>query len=210
MGKCYMGSSLRNDIASLTNIHKYGLWVGNCCSSNKFDEPECFGEAALRASNKGAVGYIGATELTFFDQDFYWSVGFKTFSANPSYDPNHLGAYDRLFHINGESSNDWYTTQGQYIVAGNLAVQESGTWQTWKLYYWETYHLMGDPSLKILTSCSETNISGIISSNTSYSNCRINIKNTTIQNNSNVIIDAVDTIIDGLFEVKIGSSFEIK
>lgn len=50
------------NIASLSNIHKYGLWVGNCCQSSKFEVSECFGEAALRASNKGAVGYIGASD----------------------------------------------------------------------------------------------------------------------------------------------------
>lgn len=47
-----------NDINALSNSDMYGLWVGNCCESNRFEVSECFGEAALRANNKGAVGYI--------------------------------------------------------------------------------------------------------------------------------------------------------
>lgn len=65
-----------SNISSLTNTHKYGLWVGNCCHSNRFSESECFEEAALRASDKGAVGYIGATDYTYWDEDFWWAVGF--------------------------------------------------------------------------------------------------------------------------------------
>jgi hypothetical protein len=198
-----------SNISSLTNTHKYGLWVGNCCRSNRFSESECFGEAALRASGKGAVGYIGATDYTYWDEDFWWAVGFKTVTSNPSYDANHLGAFDRLFHLNGESTDDWYSTQGQLVVGGNLAVQESSSSR--KLYYWEVYHLMGDPSVTVTTSCGTSTVSGVISTDKTVNDCEIEVVNTTIQNNSNVILDAdKTTTINGSFEVKIGSTLEIK
>ena len=139
-----------NHIAGLTNANQYGLWVGNCCLSNRFSVNECFGEAALRSQNRGALGYIGASNSTAWDEDFYWAVGCKAVSANPVYDANHLGAYDRLFHTHGESTSDWYSTQGQLFVGGNLAVQESTSGI--KEYYWEIYNLMGDPSVEIKTS----------------------------------------------------------
>jgi hypothetical protein len=198
-----------SNISSLTNSHKYGLWVGNCCRSNRFSESECFGEAALRASGKGAVGYIGATDYTYWDEDFWWAVGYKTVTSSPSYDASHLGAFDRLFHLNGESTDDWYSTQGQMVVGGNLAVQESSS--SLKLYYWEVYHLMGDPSIAITTSCGTSTVSGVISSDKTVQDCEIEVVNTTIQNNSNVILDAdKTTTINGPFEVKIGSTLEIK
>jgi len=196
---------------SLTNAHKYGLWVGNCCRSNRFSESECFGEAALRVSNKGAVGYIGATDYSYWDEDYWWAVGFKTVSANPSYNASHLGAFDRLFHTHIESTANWYSTQGQLVIGGNLAVQESTSSR--KLYYWEIYHLMGDPSLEITNniSCKTTNVSGVISSDKTYKDCKIEVINTSIQNNANVILDAKEsTTINGPFEVKIGSTLEIK
>ncbi|HRS54781.1 MAG TPA: C25 family cysteine peptidase, partial [Bacteroidales bacterium] len=112
------------DISNLQNSGKYPLMVGNACLTNKFDEPVCFGEALLRANNKGALGYIGASDYTYWDEDYYWSVGAKNITASPTYDPNALGAYDRTFHTHGEAYDEWYVTQGQMIFAGNLAVTE--------------------------------------------------------------------------------------
>jgi hypothetical protein len=73
-----------SDISTLQNYDQYGVMVGNCCQSNKFDVPECFGEAILRASNKGAVAYIGGSNNTYWDEDFWWAVGNGSISANPT------------------------------------------------------------------------------------------------------------------------------
>ncbi len=135
-----------SDIPSLTNEHMYPLLVGNCCLSVKF-EGTCFGEEILRAENKGAIGYIGGSNSTYWDEDYWWGVGYETVSANPVYNPEHLGVYDRLFHDQGEPIEEWYVTQGQVVSSGNLAVTQAGS--NLELYYWEIYHLMGDPSLMI-------------------------------------------------------------
>lgn len=133
-------------INSMSNINMYGLMIGNCCLSSKFDESACFGEAITRAANKGAVAYIGGSNNTYWDEDYCWSMGVRQNKiANPTYDPNNLGAFDRLFHTHGEAHTDWYTTCGSIITAGNLAVQ--ATTSSRKNYYWEIYTLMGDPSL---------------------------------------------------------------
>jgi len=134
-----------SNIASLTNAHKYGLLIGNCCQSNQFQD-NSFGENLLRAVDKGAIGYIGGTNSSTWDEDFWWAVGFQNAVENPPYDAN-LGAYDGLFHnrANELVTSDWYITQGQMNICGNLAVEAStsGT----KKYYWEIYMLMGDPSV---------------------------------------------------------------
>lgn len=138
------------DISSLTNAHKYPLMVGNCCQSVEF-QTDCFGEEVLRAPLKGAVGYIGGSNSTYWDEDFWWGVGFETISANPTYNPDHLGAYDRTFHDqSGLTTDDWFVTQGEMPSAGNLAVSQAGS--GYEEYYWEIYHLMGDPSLSIYFS----------------------------------------------------------
>jgi len=135
-----------SDVNNLQNNGKYPLMIGNCCLSNNFTSYTCFGEALLRAANKGAIGYIGGSNSTYWDEDYWWSVGFKTVVTNPVYDAADLGASDRAFHTHGEPFADWFVTQGQINVAGNLAVEQSTT-STSKNYYWEIYHLMGDPSL---------------------------------------------------------------
>lgn len=135
-----------SNIADLTNEHMYPLIIGNCCQSNTFVDNDCFGEKILMAEGKGAVGYIGGSNSTYWDEDYYWGVGLTgSITANPTYDNSGLGAYDRFFHLNGEAKEDWYITQGQINVAGNLAVEASTS--SLKTYYWEIYHLMGDPSL---------------------------------------------------------------
>jgi hypothetical protein len=135
-----------SQIASMHNEDRYCFMIGNCCLSNKFDENECFGEAQLRTSKKGAVSYIGGTNYTYWDEDFYWAVGVRSsINTSATYDAAHLGAYDRLFHTNGETFSDWYVTGGSMIQGGNLSVESSSS--SLKLYYWEIYHLMGDPSI---------------------------------------------------------------
>ena len=134
-----------SDINGLQNYDKFGVLIGNCCQSNKFDVPECFGEAILRASNKGAVGYIGGSNNTYWDEDYWWAVGnTSNFTSNPTYAGTGLAVYDCLMHENGEQEEDWFITTGQMIHSGNLAVTQAGGSEH---YYWEIYHVMGDPSL---------------------------------------------------------------
>lgn len=138
-----------SNIPALTNDGKYGLLVGNCCLSGKFNST-CFGEEILRAANKGAVGYIGGSNSTYWDEDYFWGVGFKTVALHPTYNAAHRGAYDGAFHDHGEATSQWFITQGQMVVSGNYAVEESNSSR--KTYYWEIYHLFGDPSLMIYYS----------------------------------------------------------
>ncbi|MDG2264273.1 MAG: C25 family cysteine peptidase, partial [Flavobacteriales bacterium] len=131
------------DVPGLQNDNEFGLLIGNCCQSNKFDEPICFGEALLRANNKGAVGYIGGSNNTYWNEDYWWGVGSTSnITADPTYSGTGLGIYDCLMHENGEQQDDWFITQGQILHSGNLAVTQAGGSEQ---YSWEIYHLMGDP-----------------------------------------------------------------
>ncbi|MDD3875730.1 MAG: C25 family cysteine peptidase [Bacteroidales bacterium] len=134
-----------SDVPNLTNAGKYPVMIGNCCSSSEFGTYNCFAEAVLRAPEKGAIGYIGGSNSTYWDEDYWFGVGYKNIVLNPSYSASNLGAFDRVFHSHGEPFNEWFTTQAQINVAGNLAVTQSAS--SMINYYWEIYHLMGDPSL---------------------------------------------------------------
>jgi hypothetical protein len=142
-----------SDVASFTNNHMYPTMIGNCCQTNTFSITTCFGESLLRAANKGAIGYIGGSNVTYWNEDFWWGVGHEPISANPTYNVGNYGAYDCNFHENGEAYEDWYVTQAQLMFAGNLAVTASGSGFT--KYYWEVYHLMGDPSLMTYITTAE-------------------------------------------------------
>ena len=147
-------------IPAMNNLNKYGLMIGNCCLSNKYDFQECFGEALLRAEGKGAVGYIGGSNNTYWNEDYYWGIGFRNkITSNPIYNHDRLGAYDRLFHTHNEGNDLWMTTFGSMIFAGNEAVQTSTS--ELKHYYWEIYHLMGDPSVMTYLTKPSQMIAGV-------------------------------------------------
>jgi hypothetical protein len=141
-------SFVTSHISALQNQDKYGLLIGNCCSSSEF-AGNCFGEEILRAENKGAVGYIGGSNSTYWDEDYWFGVGSTSSITEtpPPYEDTGLGNYDRSFHDHGEGFEDWFTTMDQVVYAGNFAVSEAGSSR--QLYYWDIYNLMGDPSLMI-------------------------------------------------------------
>jgi hypothetical protein len=136
------------NVNALTNIHKYPLAVGNCCLTSTFGtdySTPCVGEAWLQAANKGAIGYIGASNSSYWDEDYWWGIGYGPVNSNPNYSQNGIGAYDGMFHDHGEELSQYYITNEAVNFCGNLAVTESGSSRT--AYYWQIYHLFGDPSL---------------------------------------------------------------
>ncbi|PKN80791.1 MAG: Gingipain R [Candidatus Cloacimonetes bacterium HGW-Cloacimonetes-1] len=136
-----------SNINSLQNANEYPVVVGNCCLTNHFDTGLCFGEAWLRAANKGAVLYIGGTNSSYWDEDYYWGVGYKppVVASGSPFVPNRVGVYDAIFHNHNEAFADWAGTAGSMIFMGNLAVTASNSSRI--NYYWEIYSIMGDPSL---------------------------------------------------------------
>ena len=160
-----------SQVAQLQNTDKYGVMIGNCCQSGNFKTGECFGEALLRAEKKGAMAYIGASNNSYWGEDFYWAVGVRSnINANPVYMANALGMYDKLFHTHDEAHDCWVSTIAGIMTTGNLTVQSSSSSR--KQYYWEIYHCFGDPSVRAylgIPSEMEVNANSVISNNmTSY------------------------------------------
>ncbi|MCA1746466.1 MAG: C25 family cysteine peptidase, partial [Bacteroidales bacterium] len=134
------------DIDALKNTHKFGLMIGNGCSTNQFNMTnDCFAEAIVKVKDRGAVGYIGCTNDSYWDEDYYWSVGVGPITSDPDYGSTTHGYYDKLFHQGNEPLEEWAPSLGEMIFAGNMTVQQSTSNK--KKYYWEIYQIMGDPSL---------------------------------------------------------------
>lgn len=134
------------DMDTFSTVGSYSFVVNNCCKSSNFTSGVCFGEALLRRPNAGAIGVIGASNETLWNEDYYWSVGAKyPFSLYPQYNSELLGAFDRMFHVRNEDIHDYAITQGQMLQAGNMSVARAGS--PYENYYWEIYNLLGDPSL---------------------------------------------------------------
>ncbi len=135
----------QNDIDRLENLGKYPVMIGNGCETNVFTLGECFAEALLRAPGRGALAYIGCTNDSYWDEDYYWAVGVGPILAEPDYEDTSPGFYDRVFHSHEEPYGSWTPSLGEMIFGGNMAVQGSNSSR--KKFYWEIYQLAGDPTI---------------------------------------------------------------
>lgn len=133
------------DLDTVKNTNMYPFIISNACQTSTFNSASSFGNKMVVSENKGAIGFIGGSADTFWDEDFYWAVGPGVISDEPTYQGTGLGAYDRLFHTHNESPSEWYYSMGQVNFAGNMAVSATSTSK--KKYYWEVYNLVGDPSV---------------------------------------------------------------
>lgn len=133
-----------NDFLSLPDDGKFAFVINNCCQGNDYVATS-LGETLLRKRNGGAIGVIGATNQTLWNEDYYWAVGSKPLSTQPAYDSASCGAFDLMLHSHRETRLQQALTAGQILMAGNYAVTESGS--QFADFYWEIYHLFGDPSL---------------------------------------------------------------
>jgi len=132
-------------ISELTNLNKYPLIIANACRTAQINVTPNFGSSIVTAPNKGAIGYIGCTNDSYWTDDFFWAVGPGTPGLDVTYENTGAGAFDRLFHTHEEPPGEWYHTMGQINFSGNMSVSASTSPR--KRYYWETYILLGDPSL---------------------------------------------------------------
>lgn len=129
----------------LSNNKLYPVIISNACQTAQFSSSTNIATEFVKAKGKGALAFIGCTVNTYWNEDYWWSVGLSSISSDPGYASSELGFYDRLFHKNNEQPSDWFTSLGQIIHAGNMAVLASTS--PYKKIYWEYYHLLGDPSI---------------------------------------------------------------
>jgi len=126
-------------VDAMTNTNKYPIMVGNCCLTGSFGTTECFGEALLNAPNKGAVGYIGASMSTYWNEDLTMGVGMDVNGQPaPALDVANPGMYDGIMALG-------YSSLGAMKHVGLMAVDNNN--QTYEDDYWSSYHTFGDPSL---------------------------------------------------------------
>lgn len=132
-------------IDSLAEDGKLFVAINNCCRANQIII-DCFGAHLLQKPHGGAVGAIGATNETLWEEDYWWSVGSQEeVTLEPQYSSENAGAYDHLFHTHQEPIGTHAVSLGQLLHAGNWAVSQSGS--PYDAFYWEIYSLLGDPSL---------------------------------------------------------------
>ncbi len=114
------------DLYYLENNNRYPVVLSFGCNAGDFSKPECLGKSWLRFENRGAVLFWGATDLAFWNQDYYLQEKFFTAAFEKEYDTFSQMAADALLQV---------FTQG---------------YQYYDIYF-EIYTLLGDPAAPFWT-----------------------------------------------------------
>ena len=145
----YSPNFTNSNVNALTNTNKYFWAMGNCCLTANFGNSSyspCYGEAMIRAQNKGAFGYIGSVPESYWYEDYYFGVGAtSTMNQTPSMSQTTMGVYDFMF------DDTQMNTLNSVPFAGNVAVTyaHAGSYSSSVSdeYYWRAYQCFGDGSV---------------------------------------------------------------
>jgi hypothetical protein len=127
----------QSNINSINHTGSYSVVTSFACVTGDFNTEESFGETWLLQPNKGAIAFIGSSANSFWGPD----------------DVLERAMMDSLY-----SGNAFANNVSSFLYAGLMAVEASrpGTGIAQSRYYWETYNLLGDPSLMMLIDLQES------------------------------------------------------
>jgi hypothetical protein len=178
----------------LNNDNKLPFIFSVACLNGNFTGQTCFAESWLRATNNnngnstGAIAFYGSSINQAWSPPMHAQDGF-----------NLLLTSDSFFTFGALCYN---ASLGMISAYGQSGVNEFKNW-----------NIFGDPSITVIPHevCGTTTVTGSISADATYNGCKINVYSTTVTNNANVVCNATqETIINGPFEISIGSTLEIK
>ena len=121
----------QSNIRAITSTGTYSIVNSFACITGDFNETESFGETWLLQPDKGAVAFIGSSASTFWGPD----------------DALERAMMDSLF-----SGTAYANILGSFRFSGLMEIEATrpGTGTAQSRYYWESYNLLGDPSLAVL------------------------------------------------------------
>ncbi|MFH1999952.1 MAG: C25 family cysteine peptidase, partial [Planctomycetota bacterium] len=118
----------QSDVNSLTNMDMYPVVCSHACLTGNYETTECFAETWQRAAGKGSVVFWGSSPSTYWDEDDILEKGmFAT------------GFTDGSYHIAGMTNGGLMAVNNFYGGAGRTE------------YYYEAYHVFGEPSMLLRT-----------------------------------------------------------
>ncbi len=116
------------NVQSLTNFGMFPFVASHACVTGDFAQTEVYGETWVLQDNKGALAFWGSSDSSYWGED----------------DVLERATFDALF---AEGNTP---TVGAMTDAGLAAVQTA--YPSSARYYWETYNILGDPALALITA----------------------------------------------------------
>ena len=115
----------QSDVRNISSTGVLPFVASHACVTGDFAMTECFGETWVLQDNKGALVFWGSSDSSYWYED----------------DRLERSMFDSLFGDEPQPSVTGMTD------AGLAAVQQQ--YPSKARYYWETYNVLGDPSLKL-------------------------------------------------------------
>ncbi|MCB2202942.1 immune inhibitor A [bacterium] len=130
----------QSNIRNISSTGAFSVVTSFACITGDFNLTESFGETWVLQSNKAAIAFIGSSANTFWGPD----------------DIMERAMMDSLY-----SGTDSANVVGSFRFAGLMAVEGArpGTGTAQSRYYWESYNVLGDPSLEMLIGPEESDFS---------------------------------------------------
>ena len=116
----------KSDVKDLMNEDMYPFVGSHACSTNTFNDPECFGETWLREADKAGLAFWGASASTYWDEDDILEKA--------------------MFQAWWDDGLEWI---GSMTDMALLYLFENYSGGGYTQYYFEAYNVNGDPSVKI-------------------------------------------------------------
>lgn len=111
------------DIAKLDSSSVPIFVISNACETGSFAEAECFGESWIRAADRGAFAFVGASNSTYWEHD----------------DIMERAMYDGYF------LEEKYSI-GAMVQRGLFEVYQQV--KSFREYYYDIYNILGDPTIR--------------------------------------------------------------
>ncbi len=123
------GSFYSSNVQNLSNSNEYPLVLSHACSTNPFNQTECFGEVWVKVPNKGGIAFWGASNSSYWDQDDILER--RMF----------LAAFAETCYAVAAMTDKALLHLAEYYGANDPDVK----------YYFDMYNVLGDPSVDIWT-----------------------------------------------------------
>ncbi|MCD6440763.1 MAG: T9SS type A sorting domain-containing protein [Candidatus Marinimicrobia bacterium] len=111
------------DIGALDSSAVPFFVISNACETGSFAEEECFGESWIRAADRGAFAFVGASNSTYWEPD---------------------DIMERAMY-NGYFQEEKYSI-GAMVQRGLFEVSMQNT--SMAKYYYDVYNILGDPTIR--------------------------------------------------------------
>ncbi len=130
----------QDNIRAISSTGAFSVVTSFACITADFNISESFGETWVLQANKAAIAFIGSSANTFWGPD----------------DIMERAMMDSLYSGAGSAN-----VVGSFRFAGLMAVEDArpGTGTAQSRYYWESYNVLGDPSVEMLIGPEESDFS---------------------------------------------------